>query len=194
MSENTNEKLTVLDFVNKYRNSTSDFERDELVNSIIKRTYVPVLEKQVVLEQFLNKSISTGAYNVKFINSFLAKVNVVIAILLMYTKLDLSKNNDAQTNSFDDYDLLKEFDLIDLIYNKIGGKELKELKSIYDGIVENFEKEFKTVESYIAKQTEKFATIFGEAIAPGLDRLMDIINDENELSKYAKKIKPMIKQ
>ena len=193
MSENTNEKLTVLDFVNKYRNSTSDSERDELVSSIIKRTYVPVLEKQVVLEQFLNKSISTGAYNVKFINSFLAKVNVVIAILLMYTKLDLSKNNDTQTNSFDDYDLLKEFDLIDLIYNKIGEKELKELKSIYDGIVENFEKEFKTVESYIAKQTEKFATIFGEAIAPGLDRLMDIINDENKLSKYAKKIKPMIK-
>ena len=185
--------MTILEFVNKYNEQDSFVAKDELIQSVIKRKYVPVLEKQVVLQQFLDKSITTGAYGVKYINSFLSKINIVVAILLLYTNLDLSKTANSETNSFDDYDTLMEYGLIDKIYEKISNEELKELKSIYDGIIKDFEKEFKTVESYMSKQVEKFATIFGSAIAPGLEHLASAIGDENKMSKYLNQIKSFIK-
>lgn len=56
----------------------------------------------------LDKTIVSGKNGIEYIDMFLSKINFTTAILLLYTKFNVSKNDDSETNAFQDYDLLIE--------------------------------------------------------------------------------------
>ena len=176
-SETIERKIDVPEFIRRYNLLKTDEQRDEFVKSTIWRTYCPVLEKKFVLQTILDNSIVEGPNKVKHVDYFLSKINMTNAILLLYTKLDVIKNAESKTSFFDDYDLLFENGLLDQICAIVGEHELNELMTINGLLMDNFHEENKTIEAYIAKYTEAFATTVGVFANEGISELMKYVNE-----------------
>ena len=170
-------KIDVPEFIRRYNLLKTDEQRDEFVRNIIWRTYCPVLEKKLVLQTILDKSITTGKNGVKYIDMFLSKINMTTTILILYTKLNIVKTDDSTTNAFQDYDLLFENGLLDQICAIVGEHELDELMTINGLLMDNFHEENKNIEAYIAKYTEAFATTIGVFANEGISELMKYITE-----------------
>ena len=160
-SDTIERKIDVPEFIRRYNLLKTDEQRDEFVKSTVWRTYCPVLEKKLVLQTILEKSITTGKNGVQYIDMFLSKINMTTTILILYTKLNIVKTDDSTTNAFQDYDLLFENNLMNKICEIIGERELSELMSINSLLMGNFHEENKNIEAYVAKYTEAFATTVG---------------------------------
>lgn len=176
-SDTIERKIDVPEFIRRYNLLKTDEQRDEFVRNIIWRTYCPVLEKKLVLQTILDKSITTGKNEVKYIDMFLSKINMTTTILILYTKLNIVKTDDSTTNAFQDYDLLFENGLLDQICAIVGEHELDELMTINGLLMDNFHEENKNIEAYIAKYTEAFATTIGVFANEGISELMKYITE-----------------
>lgn len=176
-SDTIERKIDVPEFIRRYNLLKTDEQRDEFVKSTVWRTYCPVLEKKLVLQAILDNSIVEGPNKVKHVDYFLSKINMTNAILLLYTKLDVIKNAESQTSFFEDYDLLFENGLLDQICVIVGEHELNELMTINGLLMDNFHEENKTIEAYIAKYTEAFATTVGVFANEGISELMKYMNE-----------------
>ena len=176
-SDTIERKIDVPEFIRRYNLLKTDEQRDEFVRNIIWRTYCPVLEKKLVLQTILDKSITTGKNGVQYIDMFLSKINMTTTILILYTKLNIVKTDDSTTNAFQDYDLLFENGLLDQICAIVGEHELNELMTINGLLMDNFHDENKTIDAYIAKYTEAFANTFGVFANEGISELMKYITE-----------------
>lgn len=176
-SDTIERKIDVPEFIRRYNLLKTDEQRDEFIRNIIWRTYCPVLEKKLVLQTILDKSITTGKNGVKYIDMFLSKINMTTTILILYTKLNIVKTDDSTTNAFQDYDLLFENGLLDQICAIVGEHELDELMTINGLLMDNFHEENKNIEAYIAKYTEAFATTIGVFANEGISELMKYITE-----------------
>lgn len=175
--ENVERKLTVKEFCCRYDMLKTDMQKSKFLQSMIYRTYCPVLEKKIILQTMLDKTIVSGKNGVEYIDMFLSKINFATAILLLYTKFNVSKNDDSETNAFQDYDLLIERGFLDVISTSIGEDELNELTTINGLLMDNFYAENKTIEAFIAKYTQAFATTFGMFADEGISELMKYIKE-----------------
>lgn len=176
-SDTIERKIDVPEFIRRYNLLKTDEQRDEFVRNIIWRTYCPVLEKKLVLQTILDKSITTGKNGVQYIDMFLSKINMTTTILILYTKLNIVKTDDSTTNAFQDYDLLFENGLLDQICAIVGEHELNELMTINGLLMDNFHDENKTTDAYIAKYTEAFATTVGVFANESISELMKYITE-----------------
>lgn len=176
-SDTIERKIDVPEFIRRYNLLKTDEQRDEFVKSIIWRTYCPVLEKKLVLQTILEKSITTGKNGIQYIDMFLSKINMTTTILILYTKLNIVKTDDSSTNAFQDYDLLFENGLLDQICDIVGEHELDELMTINGLLMDNFHEENKNIEAYIAKYTEAFATTISVFANEGISELMKYITE-----------------
>lgn len=176
-SDTIERKIDVPEFIRRYNLLKTDEQRDEFVKNIIWRTYCPVLEKKLVLQTILEKSITTGKNGIQYIDMFLSKINMTTTILILYTKLNIVKTDDSSTNAFQDYDLLFENGLLDQICAIVGEHELDELMTINGLLMDNFHEENKNIEAYIAKYTEAFATTIGVFANEGISELMKYITE-----------------
>lgn len=176
-SDTIERKIDVPEFIRRYNLLKTDEQRDEFVRNIIWRTYCPVLEKKLVLQTILDKSITTGKNGVQYIDMFLSKINMTTTILILYTKLNIVKTDDSTTNAFQDYDLLFENGLLDQICAIVGEHELDELMTINGLLMDNFHDENKTIDAYIAKYIEAFATTVGVFANEGISELMKYITE-----------------
>lgn len=176
-SDTIERKIDVPEFIRRYNLLKTDEQRDEFVKSTVWRTYCPVLEKKLVLQTILEKSITTGKNGVQYIDMFLSKINMTTTILILYTKLNIVKTDDSTTNAFQDYDLLFENGLLDQICAIVGEHELDELMTINGLLMDNFHEENKNIEAYIAKYTEAFATTIGVFANEGISELMKYITE-----------------
>lgn len=175
--ENVERKLTIKEFCRRYDMLKTDMQKSKFLQSMIYRTYCPVLEKKIILQTMLDKTIVSGKNGVEYIDMFLSKINFATAILLLYTKFNVSKNDDSETNAFQDYDLLIERGFLDVISTSIGEDELNELTTINGLLMDNFYAENKTIEAFIAKYTQAFATTFGMFADEGISELMKYIKE-----------------
>ena len=170
-------KLTVKEFCSRYDMLKTDEQKSNFVQSMVYRTYCPVLEKKVILQTMLDKTIVSDKNGVEYIDMFLSKINFTTTILLLYTKFNISKNDDSETTAFQDYDLLIERGFLNVISAAIGEDELNELTTINGLLMDNFYAKNKNLEAFIAKYTQAFATIFGMFADEGISELMKYIKE-----------------
>ena len=175
--ENVERKLTVKEFCRRYDMLKTDEQKSNFVQSMVYRTYCPVLEKKVILQTMLDKTIVSDKNGVEYIDMFLSKINFTTTILLLYTKFNISKNDDSETTVFQDYDLLIERGFLNVISAAIGEDELNELTTINGLLMDNFYAKNKNLEAFIAKYTQAFATIFGMFADEGISELMKYIKE-----------------
>ena len=179
--ENVERKLTVKEFCRRYDMLKTDEQKSNFVQSMVYRTYCPVLEKKVILQTMLDKTIVSDKNGVEYIDMFLSKINFTTTILLLYTKFNISKNDDSETTAFQDYDLLIERGFLNVISAAIGEDELNELTTINRLLMDNFYAKNKNLEAFIAKYTQAFATIFGMFADEGISELMKYIKEYGDV-------------
>ena len=185
--------MTVKEFVEKYNTFNNEESKQDLVKKAITRTYAPVMEKIVVLQNQFNKCI-LEENGIKYFDKFLGQINLVFAVMLLYTNIDCThteENNNTDTNNFDDYDLLIESGAYASILYYIGKQDIDELLHVYSSIEETFYNK-QTTEAYIAKQLDRFATVFGIMTNNGLQKFTEIMKDDQKMNGMINKIIPII--
>lgn len=180
-------KITVKEFVDKY-NSLETEEQEDYFNTIIYRKYAPVLEKKVVLQTLLNKSIIKNEYDVDYLDLFLSRINTTIAILLLYTNLDIKKNDQSEENAFDDYDLLKENGLFDKICECIGEAEMTELGTVNGLIIDTYLTQKHDPKYFISSNIARVSKIITHAVKSGLEQVANVLKDNEKLDKVSNRI------
>lgn len=172
---NTERKINVKEFCRRYDMTTSADVKAKMLNSIITRTYCPVLEKKVILQTMFDKTIVTGSNGVSHMDYFLSKVNMTTVTLMIYTNINVTKDENSETTAFDDYDMLRQRNLMDEIWNIIGQDELDELLSINSLILNNYMEENKTADAYVKKYVDAFATTLGVFMSEGITEFIDFV-------------------
>lgn len=189
MSENKNKeikKISVKDFINKYNQLHSDELKDRMVKSLITRKYVPVLEKKLYLQVMLDNSIVDNNGQ-KYVDMFVNKINVTTAVLTLYTNLDLSNDND-KTKAFENYDLLAENDILNVLFNKIPESELTTILSINDQLLETFYNKNNSIHAFISEMVDRFSVTFGALANGSIKSLIGILDDEKKMNDIMNKL------
>lgn len=116
--------MTVKEFVEKYQKA-KDIERNKLLQEINVKSYIPYAEKVVHSEAVLSQSAKrvNGVLQMTSSRRFLTFATSVIKL---YTNLELNIERPHE-----DYDLLRESDLIDVIMEKVG-KDIDEFTTVFN--------------------------------------------------------------
>ena len=178
--ETTENKITVKDFVKKYNALTNDKLKESQIDSVIKRHYVPVVEKRAAASVIIEKSTQEKD-GIEYIDSFLSKVGLMSAIISLYTNLD------CNGNVFENYDLLMEDGIYPIIMYKIGEKDIKEFMSILASIEETFVSQ-KSFEAFVAKQVTRFGELLGTLAGSGLESLSNVLSNEEKMEQAVGKL------
>ena len=171
------EKMTVKDFTTKYSQMKGEASQKALMTKIIKRRYCPVLDKKLMLDLMLEKSVQKQENGIEYIDMFLSKMNVIGAIIALYTNLIVEKNEQGHPDIFKAYDLLTQSGGLDAIYEAIGEREISELMTINGQVMDTFYAKH-SAENYIANQIERIGILAGAVVGNALDTLVEVVNGE----------------
>lgn len=192
MDMNTENKMTVREFVEKYNSLQGEKTKEALIDSVIERHYAPILKKRATLELIFEKCIKEKD-GVQYIDSFLVQLGLMQAVLILYTNLETKHVEGEPDNIFTDYDLLMETGIYPIIMFKIGEKDMKELMSISASIEETFMNQ-QTFEAYLSKQVTRFAELFGRVGGSGMEALARVLEDEDKMNKITKTLEKIAKE
>lgn len=174
-------KILVTEFVKQYKELTEEKLKDRKIKSIIRRTYCPVLEKKIILDLMLSKSINEEGS--KYIDLFVNRINFIAAIISLYTTLLPEKDENGISKTYEMYDLLVENNILSKIYENIGERELAELTSINDVVMDTWYGANKSTEAYVSNLLETASRKFGVYIGVGLEKMADALGDEVKMQR-----------
>ena len=174
-------KILVTEFVKQYKELTDDKLKDRKVKSIIRRTYCPILEKKIILDLMLSKSINEDGS--KHIDLFVNRINFIAAIISLYTTLLPEKDENGISKTYEMYDLLVENDILNKIFENIGEKEIGELTSINGVVMDNWYATNTSTEAYVSNLLETVSRKFGAYIGVGLEKMADALGDEVKMQR-----------
>ena len=191
------ERISISKFVEGYNKLANEQLKDKYVKEHIKTTYVPILQKKLILEMMNTKAVVETP--IKHIDMMVSKLNVVMAILVLYTDLEPDKqtNEDGTTTplTWEAYDALKSSGLYGKVLGAIG-EDLNELMSVQDQILNSWHMANTSTEAYVNNIIDTVSRRFGISMELVLDKLTDILEDDAKtkkvttmLEKLAKKIK-----
>lgn len=180
---NENNMVPLKEFVEEYKSlkETNPKAVPQYCQKIIKRKYVPVMEKYASIFAGFNKSNRT-ADGLTYYNSFISYVVYVMIVVNLYTSIDR-----GDTDVFDAYDALKECGAIGSILLQIGESELDELERVNASIIKDTRDNEQNIYSFISAQMNKFKDIIeGFVNQVDLSKLKDQIDVSNAESPQEK--------
>ena len=185
-------KYTVEEFCKKYKETNVAQVKEGLIDKIMNIQYVSYEMKITICETIMKnsyyKTTEVNGIEVKklHVNSPAQYMLYCLNLVKYYTNLIVDFNK-----ALDEFNLLNECGLLDLMFNKIPERELKEFRMVLD-MVENdiMRNEYET-HAFISNQVERFGELFGRIIEPALSRLSEVVEnmDEKTMDKFADKLK-----
>lgn len=191
MSE-VKERITVSTFVERYSKLNNDQLKDKYVKEHVKITYAPVLKKKAILEAMNDKSV-IDAPTGKYIDLLTSKLNLTMAVLVLYTDIEPDKNEDGQPLVCESYDALQSTGLIGKILNAIGS-DIEELMSIQSQVMDTWYAQHTSTEAYITNLVEVASHKLGIYAGAGMDKLADVLSDEKKMNKVIAALDKMLKK
>ena len=185
-------KILVTDFIKKYNEVKSEDLKKKQVQEIIKRTYCPIIEKKMILDLMLEKSIVED--DIPYIDLFTNKLNFYAAIISLYTYITPEKDENDKSKSFEMYDLLVENNIINAILEQIGERELGEFTSINGLILDNWYAKNTSTQAYVNSLVETASRKFGVVAGVGMEKLADVLSDEKKMDKIMSALDKMLKK
>lgn len=179
MSEN--KKYTVEEFCKKYNETNIDQVKEGLVNKVMNPHYVSYEMKiticEMILENSYYKKTEVNGVEVKklHINSPAQYMLYCLNLVRYYTNIivDFSK-------ALEEFNMLNECGLLDVIISHIPERELKEFRMILDMVEKDtIQNEYET-HAFISNQVERFVELFGRIAKPAFDRLNEVLENMNE--------------
>lgn len=191
MSENK-ERISMSKFIDGYKKLTSEQLKDRYIKERVKTTYAPILQKKLVLSMMNEKSVVKDP--VPRIDMTVSHLNVVMAILVLYTDIepDKKENEDGTTTplTWDTYDALKSTGVYEKLLNAIGS-DLEELMLIQSQILDTWHMENTSAQAYVNDLINTASRRFGIAVELILDKVIEIIDDEAKMQKVMTILKEM---
>ena len=175
-----NKQIFVKEFCKKYSTTTSEHVKDQMIRSIMKTTYVPVMKKRALLQVMLDKSMVTTGHGTEYIDMFLSRINLIMGIVALYTNLKVERDEDNIPITFKAYDVLIQSGVLSKIYEQIPEQELAEITSINGVLMDNFYNEHN-VENFVAKQVSRFGALIGSFGGTAFDGLKEVLSQVTEM-------------
>lgn len=170
-----NKKTPVNEFIKKYTSLSGEQAKLGVVKGIMKRTYCPILEKKILIELMVEKSKGEG--KTAYIDMVLAKVNFYMAIIGLYTNLEIEKDDKGVPKTFEAYDELTKADAFNAILNELGEKELGELMSVNDAALNTWHTKNTSTAAFISDLVEKVSMIFSAGLGKELGSITEMFNE-----------------
>lgn len=191
------ERISISKFVDGYNKLTNEQLKDKYIKEHIKTKYAPILQKKLILEMMNEKSVVDSP--TKHIDMMVSKLNVVMAILVLYTDLEPDKQTteDGTTTplTWEAYDALKSSGLYGKVLDVIG-EDLNELMSVQEQVLNSWHMANTSTEAYVNNIIDTVSRRFGISMELVLDKLTNILEDDAKtkkvttmLEKLSKKIK-----
>ena len=192
--------FNIKDFVNGYVKNTNQSDRESYIRTKLKTLdYLDYSEKVLVAENI----IGTTSYaivssekdkqlkrtnKIKF-NSPMRYVLFVMTVVNKYTNIEVDSSN-----AMPDFDLLNKNGLIEIIFDAIGEREITELKTIIDMVLQDFRENECNINSLITNQVESLFNAI-ENFIPMIDKIIDKLKtiDEKEIDNISNKIEKIFK-
>ena len=189
------ERISISKFVERYNKLTNAQLKEKYIKEHIKNTYVPILQKKLILETMNSKSVIESP--VKHIDLMVSKLNVVMAVLILYTDLEPDKqtNEDGTTTplTWDAYDALKSSGLYEKILEAIG-EDLNELMTVQDQVLNSWHMANKSTEAYVNNFIDTVSRRFGISVELLLDKLTEILEDDAKTKKMTTILEKLVKK
>lgn len=185
-------QITISEFLKKYNAVKSEDLKAKQIQGIIKRTYCPIIEKRMILNLMVEKSVVED--DIPYIDMFTNKLNLYAAIISMYTYIVPDKDEEGKPKSYEMYDLLVENDLIAPIFELIGEKELGEIKSINGLLIDTWYSKNTSTEAYIKNLVETASRKFSVVAGASMDKLADVLSDEKKMNKVMTALDKVMKK
>ncbi len=185
-------RLDVKKVVENFNALKNEDSKKSFVAGLVYRHYVPFGEKYMVLKGMLDKSTYENDNGIKYVNAVVFKIDYMLALVSMYTSIDLLKDNDGKLRAFDSYDLLISSSLLPYIIGEIGDMEITEIDDINKALIDTFENENNNVANYVMTQLNNMTKIISESLNGGFSDIVKIANDKDKISMikdYIKEIK-----
>ena len=170
MATNT---ITLDELMDKYNTLKSDDGKINLIKGYVKRTYCPVIEKQAVLKLMVDKSTITEANGNTYVDMFILRINLVLAIIILYTNIIIQT---GEKDLFESYDKLIDSNIVAIVASVIGEKEMEELVSIQSSILNTFDNKNNII-SFICDFLMHVSTTLDLVADRGNAKLQEMIED-----------------
>lgn len=193
----------VIDFVNEYKKQVSESDKIKFLKTKLKvESYLSYSEKLVTAELIVKNSsyaIVKNEENGALIKTNRIKINSPMRYILFVMNV-VNKYTNLEVNFKDvlpEYDALNKNGLIEVVFAKIGDKEVGEFNTVIDMVLNDFmtnEYEFKNFVSEKLSQINEMI----KKVAPHIDNIVNKLDnlteeDANKLSKVFEKIGKFIK-
>ena len=184
------DSYTVKEFCIKYNDTNNEQTKLELFERIMTPHYVPYEVKVTVCESIIKatyyKKSDDGYTERLYINSPSKHMLFCLNLVKQYTCIDVDFKN-----ALEDFNLLNESALIDVIYSNISERELKEFRMILEMVESDILKNEYETHAFISNQVERFGELLGHIANPALMTLSESISnmDEKTIDKIISKIK-----
>lgn len=175
--------MTVKEFVEKYKKLTNDNAREKFVSERIKyKNYISFNEKVVLCEQIVRqtsieiiKDSEGKEIDRKYkINSPARFLFSTMEQIRLYTNLEF-----PMTEALENYDLLNEYGLIDILISKIPAKEQSEFVTVLNMTMDDFMQNNISIESSLSMLVDRFKNIDKNAVSPILKVLSNKLEFDN---------------
>ena len=118
------DKYTVKDFCEKYNGTNIEKTKETLIEKIMNPHYVPYEMKITICEKIIEKSYykenDHDGFKKIHINSPAQYMLYCLWLIKQYTHINVDFSN-----SLEEFNLLNEYELLDIIFNSIPERELK---------------------------------------------------------------------
>lgn len=190
MSENK-ERITVSAFVDGYNKLTSEELKKKYVNKHVTTTYVPILNKMNVLTLMNEKSVVNE--DIKYINLTVSKLNLIMAVLVLYTDVEPDKDQEGKPMTWDAYDKLKATGILEEILACIGD-DVEELLAVQKDVMDTWHMKNNSPEAYVANLVGVASQRFGITTAVVMEKLAEVLEDDKKIEKVTNTVEKMLKK
>ena len=188
----TTKKYTVEKFCKKYNETNIEQVKQSLLESIMNPHYVPYEMKITICEKIIEKSYykKSKQDNIEkiHVNSPAKYMLYCLWLVKQYTYIEVDFSN-----SLEEFNLLNETELIDVIFTHIPEREFKEFRMILEMVENDVMQNEYEMHAFISSQVERFGELFGYVTKSSMDGLINVLNniDETTIDKITDKIKKL---
>lgn len=185
------DKYTVENFCKKYNETNIEKSKEALIEKVMNPHYVSYEMKITICEKIIENSYykkeeKDGIKTRKLhINSPAEYMLYCLYLVKQYTNIEVDFSK-----ALEEFNLLNECGLIDIIYKNIPEKEVKEFRKILDMVESDVMMNEYETHAFISNQVERFGELFGSITKPAINKLSETLEnmDEKTIDKMIDKI------
>lgn len=166
----------------------TESQKTGIIKKHVTKDYCPIGMKYAVLRDMQEKSVVEDNNGTKYLEMTLHRINYTLAIVILYTDLELLLNEDGTVDAFGSYDVLMSTQIMGYLLNIIGEVEYAELECINKSLMDTFDMKNNSFKSFMADIMQNMGVIIGTLANDGFSEFEKIVKDESKMKKFRKEL------